>query len=251
MKVQKLGVSLMDVIVQKATVRMRFAGALLLLAGVQYVVLEYVAAAAWPHPGYSYVVNFISDLGNPVADDVYAGRLIDSPHHVAMNIAFVAQGALFLIAGVLLLTSMIRGRLDRLLLGLVIAHSVGVILVGFFHESSANEHNGVLLVHGIGAAATILAGNIVAIVVGVQGAKFGVAQGLRWTFGAVGILGLASFVLLQADRPLYDSAGGVPERGAVYSILLFEIVLGTALLVRGTCHAPVSSVQSVRERLTS
>ena len=37
-------------------------------------------------------------------------------------------------------------------------------------------------------------------------------------------------MLLQADRPLYDSDGGVPERIAVYTILAFEVMLGLILL---------------------
>jgi hypothetical protein len=53
---------------------------------------------------------------------------------------------------------------------------------------------------------------------------------------AVGIVGLAGFVLLQTDSALYHAAGGVPERIAVYTILLFELMLGATLL-RRTRHA--------------
>ena len=237
----------MDVKVQKL-VRMRIAGALLLLAGVQYVVLEYLAASAWHHPGYSYAVGFISDLGNPVAGDVFEGRVIDSPWHVAMDAAFVAQGLLFIAASVLLL-GRATGRLKRVLLVLALAHGTGVILIGFFHESSAALHNGVLVVHGISAAVAILAGNAVALVVGAKGDRLSVPGWLRKAGTGLGILGLAAFVLLQADRPLYNAAGGVPERAAVYTILIFEVLVGTALLVRASrpehlppAHRPVERV---------
>ncbi|MGW4125298.1 DUF998 domain-containing protein [Nocardia sp. NPDC004711] len=230
--------------VQNLSGRGRFAGALLLLAGLQYLALEYVTARAWRHPTYSYAVNFISDLGNPVAGDAFDGRMIDSPLHSVMNTAFVGQGVGFIAAGALLLAA--RERRVRLLFGLVIAHGAGVILVGFFHESAANQHNGVLVVHGIGAAVGIVTGNLVAIVVG---ARRGIPTWLRRSSIALGALGLASFALLQADRPLYHAAGGIPERGAVYTILAFEILLGTALLVAGARRAPDCSLPLTMERL--
>jgi len=238
----------MDVKVQKL-VRERIAGALLLLAGVQYAVLEYLAASAWHHPTYSYTVDFISDLGNPVAADVFQGRVINSPWHVLMDIAFVAQGLLFITAGVLLLGNG-TGRLRRVLLVLALAQGAGVILVGFFHESSAALHNGVIVVHGIGAAAAILAGNITALVIGAKGARLAAPRWLRRASTALGVLGLAAFVLLQADRPLYNAAGGVPERAAVYTILIFEVMTGAALLTRSSSPTPLPSTHLQAERAT-
>ncbi|WP_460720041.1 DUF998 domain-containing protein [Nocardia heshunensis] len=229
--------------VQNLSGRSRFAGALLVLAGLQYLVLEYVTARAWRGPGYSYAVNFISDLGNPVAGDVFDGRAIDSPLHTVMNTAFIGQGVLFIAAALLLAT---RKRRERWLFGFVLAHGFGVILVGFFHESAANQHNGVLVVHGIAAAVAIVSGNVVAILVGT---RRDVSPWLRRTSLALGALGLVSFVLLQADRPLYHAAGGIPERGAVYTILAFEILLGTALLVSGARRAPDCSLPPTMERL--
>lgn len=241
----------MDVRVQKNVARFRGAGALFVLAGVQYAVLEYAAAAAWRNPPYSYAVNFISDLGNPVPGDVYDGRVIDSPLHLVMDIAFIAQGALFIAASVLLLGGVKAGRLERVLLGLAIAHGVGVILVGLFHESSAALHNGVIVVHGIGAAAAIIAGNLIPIVLGAYGGQLGAPRWLRTASAALGILGLAAFVLLQVDRPLYDSDGGVPERIAVYTILAFEVMLGLILLARPRRPDSVPIVRNATERLAS
>jgi hypothetical membrane protein len=108
---------------------------LVILAAAQYLVLEAVSAAAWHTPAYSYAVNFISDLGNPVAGDVFDGRVINSPLHLMMDTAFVVQGALFIAAGVLL-AGTITGRVSRVLLILALVHGVGVILVGLFQESS-------------------------------------------------------------------------------------------------------------------
>ncbi|MEY9934066.1 putative membrane protein [Catenulispora sp. GP43] len=235
---------------RRTRVRSLTAGALLLLAGVQYAVLEYIAASAWHHPSYSYAVGFISDLGNPVAGDVYDGRVINSPRHLVMDAAFIAQGVLFIVAGVLLLRE-VDGRLGRVLRGLVIAHGVGVILIGFFHESARALHNGVIIVHGVGAAAAIVCGNVIALVIGAKGERLGVPRWLRSACSALGMLGLAAFVLLQVDRPLYHAAGGVPERVSVYTILLFEALVGVTLLVRPPRLAPISPVHNSLERHTS
>lgn len=210
-------------------VRLRWGAALLVLAGLQYVVLEAVTAAAWRTPTYDYAVDFISDLGNPVAGDVFDGRVVNSPLHLVMDTAFVAQGVLF-IAAFTLLGVAVTGRLRTVLLTLAIVHGVGVILVGFFHESSAALTNGVIVVHSVGAAATILAGNVIAIVVGAAGRRWSTPSWLRVANVAIGILGLAAFVLLQADNSLYHSAGGVPERIAVYTILAFEVLAGATVL---------------------
>ncbi len=243
----------MDVGVQNAVTRIRVAGALFVLAGVQYAVLEYVVAAAWRNPPYSYAVNFISDLGNPVPGDVFEGRVIDSPLHQVMDTAFIAQGVLFIVASVLLLGALKTGRLERVLLRLAIAHGVGVILVGFFPESSSALHNGVIVVHSLGAAVAIVSGNVIPIVLGARGRQLGIPRWLRGASTALGTLGLVAFVLLQADRPLYHSDGGVPERIAVYTILAFELMLGVILLIRPPRQnsSPPIHIHNVAERLAS
>jgi hypothetical membrane protein len=201
----------------------------LVAAAIQYVVLEAVTAAAWHHPAYNYAVNFISDLGNPVPDDVFAGHLVNSPLHVVMDIAFVTQGVLF-IAAALLLRGRIPGRLRTTLLALAVLHGTGIILVGFFHEYSAAPLSAVLC-HSLGAAAAILAANTAAIMVGAAGARLSAATWYRTLSIALGIIGLAGFVLLEADRPLYYAAGGIPERIAVYTIVVWQAVTGITILV--------------------
>ncbi len=209
---------------------------LLPLAAVQYVVLEAVAATAWHDPPYNYAVNFISDLGNPVAGDVFDGRTVTSPLHWVMDTAFIAQGVLFIVAALLLrpLYGAAGRRLDRTLLTLAVLHGVGVILVGFFHESAAALANGVIVVHSLGALATIVTGNVIAIVVAVAGRRLAAPVWHRVLGLVLGVLGLAAFVLLQADHSLYVTAGGVPERVAVYTILVWEAVTGIALLLART-----------------
>ncbi|WP_454110151.1 SDR family oxidoreductase [Leifsonia shinshuensis] len=227
-----------------SSLRVRLAGLLLVLAGLQYLALEAVAAAAWPRPGYDYAVNFISDLGNPVIGDVYEGRTIDSPLNAAMDVAFVAQGVLFIAAALLFLPALRRGALRTSLLTLAIVHGVGVILVGFFHESSAALGNGVIVVHSIGAAATIVAGNTIAIVVAAAGGRWALPRWYRTAALAFGVLGLAAFAALLLIHPLYVTAGGVPERIAVYTIIAWEVTTGVRILLSPSRAAQVPATTS-------
>lgn len=224
---------------------------LLPLAAVQYVVLEAVAAAAWHDPPYNYAVNFISDLGNPVAGDVFDGRTINSPLHLVMDTAFIAQGVLFAAAAVLLhpLYRAAGRRLGKALLVLAVLHGIGVIMVGLFPESAAALTNGVIIAHGIGAATTIITGNVIAIVVAAAGRGLAVPAWHRVLGFTLGVLGLAAFVLLQVNHSLYVSAGGVPERIAVYTIIAWEAVTGIALLVSRTGVRPITSATMKKESI--
>lgn len=205
------------------------AGLFLLIAAVQYLALEAVAAVAWRHPRYSYAVNFISDLGNPVRGDVFDGRTIDSPLHLVMDTAFIVQGILFIGATALLYRSL-TGRVATALLVLALIHGIGVITVGLFPESAAALTNGVIIAHSIGAIGAIVGGNVVLLVSTVAGRRLGVARWHQALGITLGVVGLAAFAVLQADHALYVAAGGVPERVAVYTIVAWEAVTGIALL---------------------
>ncbi|WAT03430.1 hypothetical protein O1V64_13350 [Rouxiella badensis] len=57
------------------------------LGGVQYLLAEWVSAAGWHSPAYSYSQNYISDLGIPLR----------SPLHSIMNGGFALEGGCFLL----------------------------------------------------------------------------------------------------------------------------------------------------------
>jgi hypothetical protein len=80
------------------------------------------------------------------------------------------------------------------------------------------------------------------------GEQIGIPRWLRGVSTAFGTLGLIGSVLPQADRPLYNSDGGAPERIALYTTLVFELMLGTLLLA-----APPRQNSSllIHERLAS
>ena len=116
----------------------RTAGALaFVVGGLQYAVLESVAASAWNSPPYDYVSNYISDLG--VADpQTYGGRVVDSPLAWVMNTGFVLEGLFFALGAVLL--AALFGKVSRVVVvAFALSHTVGIVLVGFFDETTAGH----------------------------------------------------------------------------------------------------------------
>ena len=213
----------------------RLAALCWMLAGVVYVTTEAVAAAAFP--GYSYATNYISDLGIPQVE-TFDGRAIDSPLHAVMNTGFVLHGVFFVAAA--LLSAPVLGTMHRrAFLALAATHGVGIVLVGLVHGGQVNADNGLGAVHGIGATMAIVGGNLTAIVAGVAARR---SDGLRRlgtvcvTLGVVGLLAALALVLDSGSSSVDVLPDGVWERLAVYTITVFELLLGVATLVRLRRH---------------
>ncbi|MEU9877959.1 DUF998 domain-containing protein [Streptomyces phaeochromogenes] len=231
----------------------RKAGAVaLIVAAVQYVVLEAVAAAAWKDPRYSYSYNFISDLGVPSCGGEVDGRTVCSPLHGVMNTGFVVEGVLFVVAAVLLFR-MLPGRLRWVCLALVVVHGAGITLVGLVHGSPEAAADGSMAWHILGAMMAIFAGNLVWIVVGRHLLRSGSGSGSggsgggggsgRWlgiTLIALGVFALVCALLLQTVMNGNDTAA-VFERGAVYPIMAAEFVVGVTLLRLRRSGTPISA----------
>ena len=206
-------------------------------AAALYLVAEAVSASAFP--GYSYATNYISDLGVPDTE-VFQGRAIDSPLHLLMNTAFVLHGVLFVVAA-LAARSLAAGRpaARRWFTVLAVAHGVGIVLVGLFHGSQASVENGLVVLHVLGAAVAITAGNTAAVVAGAVLLRRTSEQhdrGTRWVgalsivLGAVGLFGLVMLVVDPAWTTVDLLPDGIWERVAVYAILAWELLAGVAVI---------------------
>ncbi len=204
------------------------AAVLSVLAGLQYIVIETIAASAWTTPTYSYVTNFVSDLGVPACGP-FEGREICSPLHTAMNTGFVLQGVLFLGAAVLL-RGLLPRRAQRAFLVLSALHASGLVLVGAFHTSTAATADGTITYHYAGATLAILAGNVVAIVAGRQWRALGAPRWFGRASALLGASGLAAVIVLVATFGVLPP--GVPERIAVYAYTGWQVLVGTVLLAR-------------------
>lgn len=211
-------------------------------AAALYLVAEAVSASAFP--GYSYATNYISDLGVPDTE-VFQGRAIDSPLHLLMNTAFVLHGVLFVVAALAARTlaagSPTTGRpaARRWFTVLAVAHGVGIVLVGLFHGSQASVENGLVVLHVVGAAVAITAGNTAAVVAGAVLLRRTPEQhgrGTRWVgalsiaLGAVGLVGLVMLVVDPAWTTVDLLPDGIWERVAVYAILAWELLAGVAVI---------------------
>ncbi|WP_411701082.1 DUF998 domain-containing protein [Conyzicola sp.] len=211
----------------------RLAGALAFIVGaLQYVTLEAIAAAAWTTPRYDYAVNYISDLGVPDAQ-IYGGRQVDSPLAWVMNTGFVLEGVFFVV-GAVLLAGMFGGVSRWLFVGFAVLHGVGIVLVGLFDEAADAGP-----LHLIGAFLAIVFGNLTALVAGLAAVRAGLPRWFSIASVVLPVVGLLSESVLLAG--LSDVRfDGLWERGGVYSVTVWQLLIGVAVLSTFRAGRPVA-----------
>jgi len=204
--------------------RRRVAGGALTAGPAVFFLAEFIAAAAWTDPPYSYTYHYISDLGvhGPVeALDQY----MYSPLAWVMNTGFFLFGFIVL-AGVVLL----RGapgwrRRTALVLGGFVA--LGGALLAF--NPGDGQETGVDY-HGLGAMASIVGGNVLVILLGRQRRLIGVAHAPGRCMVVLGSFGLVSMVaFLAAAGSGANVLVGLVERCAVYPILIGLMCAGVSV----------------------
>lgn len=209
----------------------RLAGAAWLLAGLVFVVAEGVATTQFT-PAYDYAVNYISELGVVGCMEAYNGLRACSPLAGMMNAAFVASGLLFGLAAILAATQL-SGRGRFLFLALGITHAIGLVLVGVFHGGALVAHDGLAVFHVIGAVLAIVGGNL-AIAFAPVPREFGAPDALRrlgpWA-AAAGLVGLLVLIVSSGAKLGIPPGEGAWERLSVYTITLWEILMGGWLLL--------------------
>ncbi|WNV81892.1 DUF998 domain-containing protein [Umezawaea sp. Da 62-37] len=203
----------MDDVVRPGRGHLWWAGLVAVLTGVQYVVLEAVAASAWVDPPYRYAFNYISDLGVPGPRSDTGARVLNSPLAAVMNTAFVVQGVGLLLVA-LVVAAHLHGVRRYLLTAFAVCHAVGNVLVAVFHSTSPGGY------HVVGAVLAIVGGNLLTLA----------ASTRRWLV-VLPVLGLVSALLI--GRVGAGALDGLWERGSVYSITVWEVVFGALLLWRG------------------
>lgn len=194
------------------------AAALWIVAGVWYLVAEAVTATQLP--GYSYSRDYISDLGRPV----------ESPMAAWMNLAFIAQGVAFALAGVLVVATMRTAPGAVAFLVLALIYGAGSAMVGVF-PSGGNDV--AAAVHFSGATAAILCGNLAVITGGLLlcRSRFRVVGGPGVGLGVTGLFSGALLLYSSALGAQAFFGDGVWERGAVYPIIGWQLLAGAALVV--------------------
>ncbi|MBM6590275.1 DUF998 domain-containing protein [Brevibacterium sp. RIT 803] len=205
-----------------------------ILAGVVYLLVEALAASAFP--SYSYAMNYISDLGVPDVE-ILGNRAIDSPLHVFMNIAFLVHGFLFATAAI----NTARGSRFPLrlpIIALAIAHALGMVLIAVVNGGAHNNSLGLGGIHLLGAFLAFVGGHLTAICFGLSlllrrdhlmrgGRLIGVVS------VAIGLVGVLGIVMLQVDVRVLPGtilADGTWERIGMYAIVVWEMIVGFVLL---------------------
>jgi hypothetical membrane protein len=195
----------------------RAAAVLWLVGAAVYLICE--ALAATRSPGYSYTADYISDLGVSAV----------------MNVGAFATHGVLLLAGAVVLTRTCstRGWAGRAFLLAAAVNAVGNIVVATF-RSGAVDSSGHAQWHVIGAGMAIVGGNVAAIIAGLGSRRLGASRRYRLVSVAIGVVGLACLVGLIIDGANGSRLlpVGLVERGAVYSIIAWEIMTGLTIFRR-------------------
>ncbi|MGW4395948.1 DUF998 domain-containing protein [Amycolatopsis nivea] len=213
--------------------QLRAAGALLLAGPAIFLVAEFIAAAAWTDPPYSYTFHFISDLGVRGPSTLF-GQYMHSPLAWVMNTGFFLFG-ITIFAG----TATLRGLPGRRRWAVLVPATllaVGGVLLALFPGSGEALKDGTGEFHSLGAFAGFVGGNVLAIVLGSMRRRVGFSPILGKSLIAVGVIGLLAMLLyLVAIFSAGDTVVGIiglVERGAVHPFLIGLICAGASILHR-------------------
>ncbi len=207
----------------------------ILTLGVLYFVGEFAAAALWGGGTYSFRFDYISDLGAVVCREI-DGSPVCSPGNVFMNGAFVVQGFVTAVGGLLATHLLLPHRAIRWVVTvLLLISAAGSVMVGFFHGSFGLPPTGLNRLHWLGAAMAIFGGNLGILVFGVSA----IWRGPRsWAVFAISAGSVGLIALFCFRSPIERMLGsGLLERLAVDPIIVWVIATGIMLLIRSRRHA--------------
>lgn len=217
------------------------AAALIILGPLISWAAEFITAAAWQDPPYAPLYNWVSHLGLTGPAQVAFQQVGNSPLGAVMDTGWVLYG-IMLIVGTSLVFDLRQGFRPIAIVVLAAVSGLGVSLVGIVQGSNANVANGLIALHTFGAQGVMVAGNIMAIVVGAAGTRIGLTRGRRAASMVLGVVGLAGFVVFMTDvLSGWMWNVGLFERAAIYPIMVGHVLLGTGLIAvrRRSITAPL------------
>jgi len=209
----------------------KIAAVLLVIAPVQFWILEAISASAWVSPRYSYFSNAISDLGVN-RDVVLNGRHLNSPLHLLTAFSFGALGVLVAVAFLLIASTIQRSHRQRALAVLGVIFGIGSLIVALVPE------NTVFIGHLFGALLNFWDGFALVIIAGSAAKALGLSRPVAIILIVLGIFGFVCNLILFgvdgfASGPVVKSFGsGAVERTSGYSYLVAMGILGIAILAQ-------------------
>ncbi|MDG4832513.1 DUF998 domain-containing protein [Solwaraspora sp. WMMD1047] len=193
------------------------AGIMLIAGGLIFFIAEFIAAAAWTDPPYSYTYHYISNLGVHGPAQGF-GQLMYSPLAWVMNTGFFLFG-ITLFGGIAMLAGM-RGPRTWAVRTLAFLMAVGGVLLAFFPGTGETPDSGAIDLHSLGALASIVSGNVLIIILGRAHRLAGIDANTGRAMVALGVFGLMSLVGFMAIAGSSAGLIGLVERCAVYPLLI-------------------------------
>jgi hypothetical membrane protein len=204
----------------------RTAGAVLIAGGVIFFLAEFIAAAAWTNPPYSYTYDYISNLGVHGPSEAF-GQFMYSPLAWVMNTGFFLFGITLFIGAAMLRG--LQGRRRWAVLTPAALLAVGGVLLAFF-PGSGEATDGTIDYHALGAFAGIVGGNVLIIILGRLHRYVGITQKTgkaMVVLGVIGLIALVGFLALAGSGA--NVLIGLVERCAVYPVLIGLICAGKSI----------------------
>jgi hypothetical membrane protein len=206
-------------------------GAVLWMLCAQFFMAEQMVSRVWRDPSYSFVRNYVSDLG-AARCGLHAGLMVCSPLHAWMNASFVLQGLLIFSGALLVRRVFAPWRGYSIGLGLLATSGVGVFMVGLAPE---DVH---AALHVAGAVAHFVGGGIAMVMLGVMMSRDARRNPIgAWLSVSVGVAVLSATALLALHgTAMWEALGwqvGIVERVAAYGIPGWVVAMGV-LVTRGT-----------------
>jgi hypothetical membrane protein len=217
----------------------RAAGAVLVAAAAIFFLAEFIAAAAWTDPPYSYTYHYISNLGVHGPSEAL-GQFMYSPLAWVMNAGFFLFGTIAFV-GVAMLKGL-RGRRRWAVLIPATLLAVGGVVLAFFPGSAEAMNDGTDAYHGLGAMAAIVGGNVLVLVLGRLHRLIGVTPKAGRAMDVLGVFGLVSLVaFLAVAGSGANVLIGLVERCAVYPLLIGLLSAGASIRGRSPIPDPSDS----------
>jgi hypothetical membrane protein len=202
------------------------AGIVLIAGGLVFFIAEFIAAAAWTDPPYSYTYHYISNLGVHGPTEGF-GQLMHSPLAWVMNTGFFLFG-ITLFGGTAMLAG-IRGPRGWAVRTLALLMAAGGVLLAFFPGTGETPDSGAIDLHSLGALASIVGGNVLIIILGRAHRHAGIAANTGRAMVALGVFGLLSLVGFMAIAGSSAALIGLVERCAVYPLLIGFVCAGKSI----------------------
>lgn len=195
------------------------------------MVVQFVVAAAWVSPPYSWRDNAISDLGATICG-TYGGREVCSPDAWLMNVSFVLLGITMIVGSWLIYHQVERASYDRLGFVMMALAGLGTVLVGVFPENVPEPW------HGLGAVMAFGLGDLALVVFALT---LHLSQPMRAFTLVSGVTGLTGLALYGSGTYLGLGLGGM-ERVAGYPQTVWLIVFGAYLTLNYLRHRKMRGI---------